>query len=94
MSFDLRRFIARARLDVPLRPFRYTPSPRALRYLSPARHKPEKTYAKIRAFGRTYRVTSHDGGPLEVYRIEPDFSETFICLARDIPHLLSKIAIR
>lgn len=91
--FDIRRFIARARLDVPS----------AVRHVNarqpPRPHRPsvasqltERT--KFAHAGKRYVLVSYNEGPTEIYLRQPDGDETFLCYARDVLAFLNHRIIK
>lgn len=81
--FDLKRFIARAKLDVPS----------CVKHVNartpPRPHRPSVASCLIASDkfahkGKRYRLVQYDHGPTEIYLRQPDGDETFLCYARDV----------
>lgn len=91
--FDIRRFIARARLDVPDRVkhvnVRQPPRPHRL---SIALQLTER--AKFSHAGKRYVLVNYNDGPTEIYLRHSDGDETFLCYARDVLAFLNHRIIK
>lgn len=87
--FELPRFIARCMLDAdPL--VQFAPPPSAHRPHGPVLAR-QLTHSEVeRAFGKTYRLVSYNSGPIEIYRIHADGTETFLGYARDLLRNLNR----
>ena len=91
--FDLRSFIARAKLDVPL----------AVKHVNarqpPRAHRPSiasqlTERVRVGYAGKRYVLVRYNDGPTEIYLRQPDGDETFLCYARDVLAFLNHRIIK
>lgn len=82
-GFSLPRFIARARLDLPIGKVFAADVPRQPR-------SPNITTETVIAMGRRFKIVRVDGNPTHVYRVEPDGTDSYYCNAEQFLQSLSR----